>query len=321
MKLILTGRQSLKLQQNSGPELISENEIILDVLCCAVCRTDAKMWKQGHRDLILPRVPGHEIAAANTRGHRFVIWPGNSCGKCSQCLSGRENLCAHMQILGFHKDGGFASKIAALPENLIAIPESLSSPVACFAEPLGCIFNAIKTIELKSKPGVIIYGGGTMGLLAALVIKKSGGRPVVIEKNPEKKTAAQKFLWGTEIPYVNKSNENNFDAAINACADPGAFCRALKNLKKGGQYIFFSGIDKNTTIDTSILNLIHYHEISVCGAYGLRKKDMEKAVTFLNTHAYAVEKLICKVIAPKQAPDIMETVLSGKGFRYILDFR
>jgi hypothetical protein len=47
---------------------------------------------------------------------------------------------------------------------------------------------------------------------------------------------------------------------------------------------------------------------------------MEKAVTFLKTHAHAVEKLICKVIAPKQAPDIMETVLSGKGFRYILDF-
>ena len=62
----------------------------LKVLYCAICRTDAKIWNEGHRDLILPRVPGHEIAAIDENEQRFVIWPGTSCNKCRYCRTGRE---------------------------------------------------------------------------------------------------------------------------------------------------------------------------------------------------------------------------------------
>lgn len=84
------------------------------VLRCAICRTDAKMWDQGHRDLVFPRVLGHEMVVADAHGQRYIVWPGKSCRTCGFCKTGRENLCEEMKITGFHHDGGFAGQ-ALLP--------------------------------------------------------------------------------------------------------------------------------------------------------------------------------------------------------------
>ncbi|NLI32165.1 MAG: alcohol dehydrogenase catalytic domain-containing protein, partial [Deltaproteobacteria bacterium] len=58
-----------------------KNEILLRVTHCAICRTDARMSLTGHRDLCLPRIPGHEICGLEERtGSPFVVWPGQVCG-------------------------------------------------------------------------------------------------------------------------------------------------------------------------------------------------------------------------------------------------
>ena len=90
-KLVLTGLKRFSMDEAPLPEP-GPGEKMLRVLFCAVCRTDAKMWSQGHRDLVFPRVMGHEVVAEDDRGQRFVIWPGTSCGRCSHCTGGRENL-------------------------------------------------------------------------------------------------------------------------------------------------------------------------------------------------------------------------------------
>ena len=57
MKLILTGLGKLEIKaDDQKTDTIEKGFIKTIVLCCAICRTDAKMWEQGHRDLIFPRV-------------------------------------------------------------------------------------------------------------------------------------------------------------------------------------------------------------------------------------------------------------------------
>lgn len=67
IKLSLTQCRQLEYNDNCSPIREKEGYITLMVACCAICRTDAKMWNQGHRDLVLPRVPGHEIAGYDDR--------------------------------------------------------------------------------------------------------------------------------------------------------------------------------------------------------------------------------------------------------------
>ncbi|MCK5695501.1 MAG: alcohol dehydrogenase catalytic domain-containing protein, partial [Desulfobacula sp.] len=145
MKLILTGLGKLEIKADDQKTDTIEKEFIKTaVLCCAICRTDAKMWEQGHRDLVFPRVLGHEMVVKDQNSQRYIVWPGKRCGICKFCDTNRENLCEDMRITGFHTDGGFASQAILPQKSLIPLPDGLDIHVACFAEPVGCVINAFE---------------------------------------------------------------------------------------------------------------------------------------------------------------------------------
>ena len=52
-KLILTEREK---------SVCEESELIIKVRACNICKTDLKCASIGQRDLVYPRVLGHEIA-------------------------------------------------------------------------------------------------------------------------------------------------------------------------------------------------------------------------------------------------------------------
>jgi L-iditol 2-dehydrogenase len=171
-----------------------KGQALMKVRSSAICRTDAKMWKMGHRDLILPRVLGHECCAIREdTGNRYVIWPGNACGQCGSCRDGYENLCDDMQILGFHKDGGLAEYTVVAESNLVPVPDNLSDDLACLAEPLACTINALKMADVKKVMKILIYGAGPVGLMMALAAKVRGAVPTVCEINPEKIKISRNF--------------------------------------------------------------------------------------------------------------------------------
>ncbi len=325
MKMILTGLKKLEIKNDeinlSGPETGPEKgSVLTDVLCCAICRTDAKMWEQGHRDLVFPRVPGHEMVVKDQTGQRFVVWPGKSCGICRFCETGRENLCEDMKITGFHTDGGFATQAVLPEESLIPIPGDLDAHVASFAEPVGCVINAFEKLSCKNSDRILIYGSGTMGLITALYAKELGLDPLVIEKNETKIKHVEPFLSATGIHCTKDTKESEFELVINACADFIAFCQGIAKVGKGGQISFFSGISKNEHIETNLLNLLHYKETHVSGVYGMTRDHIKKAVLFMQDHKSRLRLLIEDIVAPEKAPELMANVLSGRHLKYILDF-
>ena len=211
MKLVLTGLKQLEMTACEKPEAV-DGYILLQVEYCAICRTDAKMWHAGHRDLVFPRVPGHELVAADKTGKRYAVWPGRSCGMCVYCRKGREYLCEHMEIMGFNNDGGFSQWVLAPAESLVALPGGLSSKTACFTEPVGCALNAIEKLDLQKNERVIIYGGGTLGMVTALVCMERGAKPLVIEKSAEKIARAEAFLKKSAIECVKETTRSEFDS-------------------------------------------------------------------------------------------------------------
>ncbi len=319
MRILLAGLRNLVLQKSTKPEP-RKGFKLLEVQYCGVCRTDAKMWNEGHRDLVVPRVLGHEIVATDAAGMRFAVWPGIHCGACANCLKGRENLCEHMKIMGFHHDGGFADYILAPTNSLISIPERLPSPIACLAEPTGCVLNAFDKLKLKKGERMVIYGGGTLGLIAALVCISKNAVPLIVEKSAEKIGKAKPFLIETGIQCHIDTDESDFDASINACPDPNAFNSSILKLAKGGRFSFFSGLAKNQNIPTDLFNLMHYKEAMLYGAYGLTRSNMAEAVLLIEQNIAAFEKLIEALVLPQQTPELLIDVLSGKSLKYIIDF-
>lgn len=322
MKLVLTGLERLEIQDPSPEPLDQEQSkdlAALKVKFCGVCRTDAKMWHQGQRDLVLPRVLGHEVVAQDDKGINYVIWPGKSCGHCIYCSKGMENLCDDLKIMGFDYDGGFSHVVLAPKESLIPIPEAVPVELATFSEPLGCAIHALDMLPRGVDEDIIIFGGGSVGLLCALYAQEVGFNPLVIEKDERKIHKIQPFLSYTGIECLKETARGHFHKALNACDDAMAFALGIHKLHKGGNFSFFSGLTKNKELESNLINLIHYKELEVQGAYGCLKSDMVKALDFIRTHPAALEFLVEDKIHLIRVPEILPRVLSGAALKFIVD--
>lgn len=317
--MVLTGRRRLVLDHAPAEQEPLPGFADLRVLYCGVCRTDAKMWNEGHRDLALPRVPGHEVVAADEAGQPFAVWPGRSCGRCPHCRGGRANLCTAMEILGFHRDGGFAQWVRVPESVLVPVPHGTPPLLAALAEPAGCALHALEMLRIQADERVLICGGGTMGLLAALACLESGARPTVVEKSEHKIAHTAGFLKHTGIECCPAPPENAFDAALTACPDPDAFRLATERLAKGGRLSLFSGMTKDASIAAEVLNLIHYKEVQVYGAYGLCREDLATALDLIHSRPRAFELLLEGVVPLYRVPDLLDDVLSGGPLKYVVD--
>jgi len=102
----------------------AEDEVLIEVAACAVCRTDLHIVDGELSEPKLPLIPGHEIVgrvvAAGGAVERLktgmrvgVPWLGATCGHCEYCSNGHENLCPDARFTGYHRDGGYADHAIA----------------------------------------------------------------------------------------------------------------------------------------------------------------------------------------------------------------
>ena len=96
--------------------------VVLRVEANGVCRSDWHGWVGHDPDIVLPHVPGHEIAGVVEevgsdvrrwrRGDRVSVPFIAACGRCLPCRAGDQQVCAHQFQPGFHGWGGFAERVA-----------------------------------------------------------------------------------------------------------------------------------------------------------------------------------------------------------------
>ena len=121
-------------------------EVQIAVHACGVCRTDLHLVDGELPDPKMPVIPGHEIVGTVTAhgpgatgpiiGTRVgVPWLGGSCGHCSYCATGRENLCADARFTGYQRDGGYAEYAVADARYVFLLPAGYddvhAAPLLC----------------------------------------------------------------------------------------------------------------------------------------------------------------------------------------------
>jgi propanol-preferring alcohol dehydrogenase len=113
----------LRLEAREDPAP-GPGDVRVKVGACGVCRTDLHVVDGELPDIAYPVVPGHEVVGrvdalgagvVNLKiGERVgVPWLGYTCGECSYCRSGHENLCDRPRFTGYTRDGGFATHLVA----------------------------------------------------------------------------------------------------------------------------------------------------------------------------------------------------------------
>jgi propanol-preferring alcohol dehydrogenase len=224
-------------------------EVRLDVLACAVCRTDLHIVDG---ELALPRlplVPGHEVVGRVSElgagvttlrlGQRVgVPWLGGTCGACPQCVALRENLCTHAQFTGYTRDGGFASQVIAEAAFCFSLEGLALSDVE--AAPLLCAgligWRALK--KAGNAPVLGLYGFGASAHLVAQVAVAQKRRVFAFTRPGD--GAAQAHALSLGVSWAGGSDEDPpepMDAAI-LFAPVGALVPlALSGVRPGGTVV------------------------------------------------------------------------------------
>jgi propanol-preferring alcohol dehydrogenase len=223
-------------------------EVRVKVAACGVCRTDLHVVDGELPDQRLPIIPGHEIVGridaigTGVEGLRVgervgVPWLGHTCGACTYCLGGQENLCDHPLFTGFTRDGGFAT--ATIVDARFAFPlGEVGSDVAL--APLLCAgligWRSLVIAGEGKKLG--LYGFGAAGHIVAQVAKWQG-RSVFAFTRPGD-VATQAFARSLGAAWAGGSDElppEPLDAAIIYATVGNLVPLALKAVRKGGRVV------------------------------------------------------------------------------------
>src|SRR5437762_773243 len=159
----------------------SSGQVLIHVHACAVCRTDLHVVDGELTQPKLPLIPGHEIVGAVVElgddvgrfkiGDRVgVPWLGWTCGACSYCRNGQENLCDLAKFTGYTIDGGYAEYTVADQRFCFPIANSYGDTEAA---PLMCagLIGYRSLTKAGDAKRLGLYGFGAAANIVAQVAK------------------------------------------------------------------------------------------------------------------------------------------------------
>jgi propanol-preferring alcohol dehydrogenase len=278
----------LKIKEVELPK-ISNNEILLKISACGVCRTDLHIIEGDLGKDIKNVIPGHEIVGIVKEmgkevkhvsiGERVgVAWLYRSCGVCEYCISGRENLCKNKEFTGFSRNGGYSEYVVADSRFIFKIPEGFKDEEAAPLLCSGAIgYRSFKLTNPTPGSTIAIFGFGGSAHLTAQLIKKLGHKVVVVSRN-EKHLQLAKDL-GADFVFSPKYGDvytnlvdKNIENAIVFAPSPIPIMNALKVIKPGGRVVV-SGIhidgDINLDYDSQL-----FHEKMLLSVESYTREDM-----------------------------------------------
>lgn len=295
-----------------------EGGMLVRVLACALCGSDLRTLRSGHRRVTLPWIIGHETCGvvealgANYRGpwkvgETLAIGPVVYCGKCEFCRTGRYELCIDYLEIAQAWPGGFAEYLA-VPEESVrlgtiqAVPEGVDPAHAAITEPISSCVHAQVKGEVSMGDTVMIIGAGPVGCIHTVLARIRGADKVFIaDISEERLKMAEAFdpdelLDAAKVDLVEEvrrlTDGMGPDVVISATPAPVAVVQAVEMAKKGGRVLLFGGLPKDNSKPGVDMNTVHYNGLFLIGTTTFAPRHQILALRMVASGRIPAEKLI-----------------------------
>ena len=181
---------------------IGASDVLVRVAACGICHSDEHYRAGISRIDRLPVTLGHEIAGWIEKvgtdikhvrsGDRVCIHYLAHCGSCEFCVRGLEQFCRTGQMIGKHRDGGYAEFIKVPGRNVFALPDQISFEIgAIMMCSSATALHALNKARFKAGESIVIFGFGGLGFSALQLARAFDCEDVyVVEINPAKLASA-----------------------------------------------------------------------------------------------------------------------------------
>lgn len=316
-------------------------ELKLRVRACSTCGTDVKIFRFGHHHIVPPRVIGHEIAGEIVAlgddvrdwhvGDRVQVIAAIPCGRCGDCLRGRQTICPNQESMGYHYDGGFAEYMI-VPAKVLAvdgvhrIPDGVDYVPASIAEPLACVLNGQEIAGVGKGDTVVVVGAGPIGCLHVRLARARGAELVyLVELNANRLdmaaglVAPDAAICTTHTDAVDEirklTDGRGADVVITAAASGKAQQDALRMTARSGRVSFFGGLPKDNPVIELDSNLVHYRELTIVGANGSSPDHNRRALDLISSGQVEVADLVTHRMPLADVLSAIDTVARGDAIK------
>lgn len=281
----------LKVEDVPVPR-IGAGDILVKVAACGVCHTDLHYIEHGVATFKKPPIVlGHEASGVVAEcgpdvstfkaGQRVLIPAVLTCGRCTFCRHGRENICTDMRMLGNHFDGAYAEYVAVPAKDVLHLPDAIPiEEAAIIADAVSTPFHAVKN-RARVQPGdsVVVFGCGGVGINAVQLATAAGGYVIAVDLNERKLEWARQFGAAATInaakvervsKEIRKLTGGGADIAMEVIGNPRTIEEAFECVRTGGRLVVVGYTHEAITI---IAGKIMFKEIEVLGSLGCRPCD------------------------------------------------
>jgi len=312
-------------------------EVVLRVVRAGICGSDMHILHGSNPFAKYPRVIGHEFSGTvesvgsgvtNVHpGDRVVVDPVVACGHCYPCRIGRPNVCANLEVIGVHRDGGFRRWVALPAANAIPVPAAMPFAVAAMAEPFSIAANVLSRTGIRGDDTVLIYGAGMIGLTILLTARLEGARCIVADIDDDRLKRARDL--GAERTVNSKAeplsralaDENDGlgpSLVIDAAGAPGLLEEATRLACPAGR-IGLLGF--TVTPSPVVQQEIVKKELTICGSR-LNRRLLPEVVSRFTDGRIDPSPLITQVFPARKAAEAFALLerTPGAAVKVQLDF-
>ena len=321
------------VKEHPIPELINDDDIIVQVDAVSICGTDV------HITAVHPRyeategtILGHEICGTVVEkgsrvshldiGDRIVVNPNNYCGNCVYCRKNLPNECEHIEALGIDYDGGFAKYVRINSKVAYKISKDVDVCVASCAEPLACAINGLNKVSVSPSDSVVIIGSGPIGLMIAMLLKASGATKIyILETSDYRNQFAKNLKLGTVLNPLKDDVRSIIYADTEIGADlvfdvtGSQFSSSVDYVRKGGSVVLF-GVNKLAHAEIK-QSEITTKELKVFGTW-LANATFPTAVKVIEDGRINIGSLITDVIPLTDIKSGIEKLAKGQAVKVIV---
>ena len=320
-------RGALQLQNVPSPTAESHGAVV-KIKATGMCLSDWHGWQGHDADIVLPHVPGHELAGEIVEsgkdvknfkvGDRVTVPFVGGCGSCFQCTTGNHQVCDNQSQPGFTHWGSFAeyTKLDYADVNLVRLPEQISDETASI---LGCRFiTSFRAVVEQGRVNggeiVAVHGCGGVGLSAIMIANALGARVIAIDINEESLKKARE-LGASDLIHASASRDiigeikeltqGGAHVSLDALGHPETCFNSIASLRKRGRHVqvgLMAGSNRHPKIP---MDLVIANELEIFGSHGMQAHKYPEMLGMIKSGKLAPEKLIERTISLEESIGIL----------------
>ena len=272
VRLVRPG-QALEAADVPVPQM-DATDVLVRVIACGICHSDAHYRAGTSKIDNLPVTLGHEVAGVVesvgddvtdlVRGARVCLHYLVSCGSCDFCSRGQEQFCRRGQMIGKHRDGGYAEFIKVPARNAFVLPDKISFETgAVMMCSSATALHALRKARFQSGESLALFGFGGLGFSALQLAQIFGARVVyAVEINRAKLAAISTFggvaIDATSADPVAQIKEATDGAGVNVAID---FVGSTRTMQQAVQCLSVSGRAALVALSDETLSVPPYPDL------------------------------------------------------------